>query len=88
MIKPAGCVGWETGPTIPERGEQGRLREGGKLGSAQVVRQVRGDEADLRLCQYISQRVRLAWWGEVPGQGCGELEVSIPVAGTDGPRVV
>lgn len=73
-----------TSPTIPERGKQGRLREGGKLGSAQVVRQVCGDEADLRPRLDISWQVRLARWGEVPGQGCGELEVSTPVAGTDG----
>lgn len=56
-----------TSPTVPERGEQGRLREGGKLGLAQVVRQAGGDEASLRLHQDISQQVRLARWGEVPG---------------------
>jgi len=52
--------------------------------SAHIVRQIHGDGADLRPHQDISQQVGLAWWDEVLGQGCGELEVSTPVVGTDG----
>lgn len=77
-----------TGPTIPETGKQGRLRQGGKLGSAQVVMQVCGDGADLRPHQDISQQAGLVWWGDVLGQGSGELEISTPVAGTDSPGMV
>lgn len=87
MIQPAGLAGQElVPPSLREvsragLGKMGSWAQPRLSGKFVVIRQVWAHSTD------ISQWFGLAQWGEVSGQGCGELEVSTPVTGTDGPRL-